>query len=178
MSDNSGEQGNDVGTTIVGGQPARDRRINVTVPAGVERLLYMAALDPELRQQLLQQPEATAERLGVQLQPSERAMLRSNSADQLRASVDALDVSPANLERRGFMQTVAASAAAISAGAALASCGDDDGKAPPRDGQVKVDAKVNPGIDSGGMQPDLPVKVDGAPAPTGIRPDDAGKPHE
>ena len=114
-------------------------------------------------------------------------MVRLAPADQLEAMIDALDVSAGNVQRRSFLQAVAASTAAVTAGAALGGCSDDDDvktdtgttqAGVPAD--VGVDAKINPGLDAGGIQPDVSyldsaVKVDvGAPRPAGIRPDDGG----
>ncbi len=183
----SDKQQSDVGTTIVGGQPPANRRQSVTVPAGVEKLLYLAATDEAARQELLADRDRAAAARGVTLTESEAAMVRLAPADQLEAMIDALDVSAGNVQRRSFLQAVAASAAAVTAGAALGGCSDDDDvktdtgttqAGVPAD--VGVDAKINPGLDAGGIQPDVSyldsaVKVDvGAPRPAGIRPDDGG----
>ena len=196
----SDKQDSDVGTTIVGGQPPRNRRQTVSVPAGVEKLLYLAAMDDAVRRDLLQDRDRAAAACGVELTPSEAAMVRLAPAAQLEAMIDALDVSEGNVLRRDFLQAVAASAAAVTAGAALGGCSDDDDVKTDTgttqagvQADARIDAKVNPGLDAGGIQPDVSyldamagadakvnpgdyaVKVDvGAPKPAGIRPNEAG----
>ncbi len=181
----SEEQRSDVGTTIVGGQPPKDRRMTVSVPAGVEKLLYLAATDDDVRHELLRDRDRAAPGHGVALTTSEAAMIRLAPTAQLSSMIDALDVSATNVQRRGFLKAVAASAAAVTAGAALSGCSDDDDKVKVDskvglDAQAGVDAKVNPGLDSGGIQPDTSyldtaVQVDvGGPKPAGIRPQDVG----
>jgi hypothetical protein len=180
-------------TTIVGGQPPRRRYQRVGVPAGVERALFLAATDGVFREQLLREREAAVKRRGLELTPSEQAMLRLCPADQLESTIDSLDTSPTSLRRRGFMQAVAAGVAALAAGAG---CGDDDVKtdipqaypdagvttdipqAYPDAGvttdipQVYPDAGVTTDIplalDAGGIQPDMPPSMkDGGAAEPG-----------
>ena len=181
----SDKQDSDVGTTIVGGQPPKDRRLSVSVPAGVEKLLYLAATDRTVREELLRHRDRVAPGHGISLTRSEAMMVRLAPAGQLRSMIDALDVSASNVQRRSFLQAVAVSAAAVTAGAALPGCSDDDDKVKVDakvglDAQAGVDAKVNPGLDSGGIQPDISyldgaVHVDvGGPKPAGIRPEEAG----
>jgi hypothetical protein len=110
--------------TIVGGQPPRRRFVRVGVPAGVERALFLAATDSAFREELLRDREAAVKRRGLELTPSEQAMLRLCPADQLESTIDSLDTSPTSLQRRGFMQAVAAGVAALAVGG----CGDDDVK--------------------------------------------------
>lgn len=167
----------------------RERQLSVSIPAGVEKMIYLAATDQAFRGELLQHRDQAAEQRGFTLSSSEAAMLRLAPEQQLSSMINALDVSPANLQRRGFLQTVAASAAVLTAGGALAGCPDDD---QDKDSGLKVDTRVNPGLDAGGIQPDISyldkgapkqeaavkvdaVKVDvGGPKPAGIRPDDGG----
>ena len=181
----SDKQNSDVGTTIVGGQPRKDRRQSVSVPAGVEKLLYLAASSEGVREELLRDRDGAAASHGIALTGSEAMMVRLAPAEQLRSMIDALDVSAANVQRREFLQAVAASAAALTAGASLAGCSDDDDKVKVdattgSDAQAGVDAKINPGLDAGGIQPDISyldtsVQVDvGGPKPAGIRPQEAG----
>jgi len=144
-------------TTIVGGQPPKRKHVTVNVPVGVERALFVAAGDPVFREALLRDRDAAVRERGMILRDSEAALLRAAPAGQLEAFVDSLDVSPANIERRAFMGAVAASAAAMAAGAA--GCSDDD---------VKLDSKV--GFDSAGVRDQMPT--DGVPIKTeGFTPD-------
>jgi hypothetical protein len=135
MGQFSAEVEDGVGTTIVGGQPPRQPRAMVKIAAGVEKLLYLAANDDELRAALLADRATALERCGVSLSDSERAMLISTPAAQLEATINALDIRPQNVERRRFLRAVAASAAAVTVGAAAA-CGDDS------------DSKIDMGTDS------------------------------
>lgn len=84
------------------------------LPRNVELLLKKAAVDPPFRAQLLAQPAATAAAYGLQLSPSESALLAAASAEQLEAAIRALVVPPALHEalRHG---TPAAAAAALEA---------------------------------------------------------------
>ena len=169
-------------TTIVGGQPPRRRFLRVGVPAGVERALFLAATDEAFREELLREREAAVARRGLELSPSELAMLRLAPREQLEATIASLDTTPASVQRRRFMQAVAVGAAALAAGAG---CGDDDVKtdAPeyyPDAGvttdiaqagvttdipQAYPDAGVTTdipvGMDAGGIQPDMPPMNDG-----------------
>lgn len=149
-------------------------RSQVRVPAGVERVLYIAAMDRGFRAELLRDRDAALAARGIRLRESELAMLRLTPAAQLDAAIDGLDTSPENLERRRFIGAVAASAAAI---AAISGCGDDDGKG---DGPVKVEAglDVAAGMDAGrldqGPGDTLPTDGPGGIEMSwGIRPGDA-----
>lgn len=118
-----------VGTTIVGGQPRKTRKVLVDIPVGVERTLLLAATNPEFEQQLLAERDAALEGGAIRLRESERALLRAAPAATLRAMIDSLDLSAENLQRRQFIRAVAAGAVALSAGG----CGDGSGN-PPQDG--------------------------------------------
>lgn len=163
-----------VGTTIVGGQPPGEGRQGILVSAGVERVLFLAAVDPAFCEELVRDRAAAARR-GFKLSESELAVLRLIPAEQLRATIDSLDASPDNLRRRRFLQAVAVGAAAVAAG-----CSDDD---------VKTDAPVSgpdatgiladmpPGPDSAGIDSGPVVDIeapDSGSAVKGIRPDDGG----
>jgi len=184
-------QASDVSTTIVGGQPPKRRMLKVPVSAAVERALYLAAIDPAFREELLRDRDEAARRRGLTLSPSELAMLRLAPAEQLAATIDGLDTSPPSLQRRRFMQAVAVGAAALAAGAG---CGGDeevkaDTRPPAADAGVTADipqvypdagvqadipqyypdagvlADIPVGLDAGGIQPDLPPSGDGDPFP-------------
>lgn len=146
---------------------------------GLERLLYLAAVDEAFRAELLQRREAAAATRNIELRPAEAAMLRSVPEAQLRATIANIDTSRTNLERRGFLRAVAASAVTIAAGEALLGCSDED-QDPPRPDRGP------PGFDSGGIRPDFGPPPDRGPAdgeadtlpapdippaPAGIRPD-------
>jgi hypothetical protein len=175
----------DGGPTIVGGQPPRRRGRSVNVPVGIERVLYLAAEDEVFRKQLLADREAAVRAKGFRLRDSELAMLRTISETQLLASIDALDVTPQNLERRTFMRAVAVSAVTVAAGKALSGCGDDDkpqgpdASADSTPGTDSVAHETAPGFDAGGIRPEdgatdtviHDIDVDQGMAPAGILPD-------
>jgi len=151
--------------TIVGGQPSAARRRSVSVPVGLEKVLYAAAANPTFREDLLRDREAAVKSAGLQLKPSELAMLRVAPESQLVAAIASLDVSESNVKRHSFMGKVAAAAVTIAAGGALGAC----------DPMIDSDG---PAGDSAGIRPDgaiadvSHVDVAGAEAaPAGIRPD-------
>jgi len=165
------------GTTIVGGQPQARRSYSAYVPVGLEKVLYLAASDPLFKEELLKDRTMAAQARGLKLRHSEQAVLQSTPEAQLLAIINSLDVSSDNVGRRGFLRSVAASTAAVAAGANLGACGDDSDK---NDQGVKADVHV--GLDAGGIQPDTSylkdgagfddtVKVDIAPPVDGVQPD-------
>ena len=117
--------------TIVGGQPQRKlvggsigRRAkfaqSVQVPVGLEKVLYLAARDPDLKARLLADRAGTIAELGVTLRPSERAMLEAAPCAAIEAMVDRIN--PGNPRKRKFMSLVAAAATSLAAGTALVGC--------------------------------------------------------
>jgi len=140
----------------------------------MEKLLYLAAMEPEFRGALLagsaDRGEVVAAR-GLEMRPSELSMLRMIPEEQLRANIDGLDTSGANLERRTFLRAVAASAMAASAAGAVSGCSDDDDKPGVDQGVMPKDHGASRGISPDMPAADKKVKVpDQGPAPTGIRP--------
>lgn len=170
------------GTTIVGGQPtgARRRR-RASIPVGIEKVLYLAAVEPEFRRALLSERLDAIEARGLSLRDSERAMLRVAPAAQLEAAIDGLDVSAHNVGRRRFMRQVAAAAVTLAAGEALSGCGEVQG---PSTGDAQEHDAEQHYMDAGGARPDVPEddvpEADVAPldreafpeaSPAGISPD-------
>jgi hypothetical protein len=147
-----------IATTIVGGQPpGRGRAPLGEVPLGMEQVLYLAAVDPGFREDLLADAGAAVEDRGLPLRASERAMLSAIPPAQLDAAVAAIDTSADNVQRRSFMKLVAAGAMTIAAAEATAGCTE--------------------GADTGIRPYDLArpeVAPEAGPAPTGIRPDVPG----
>lgn len=159
-----------VGTTIVGGQPPGGGRKLARVPVGMERVLYAAAVDAVFRGALMADRQQAVQSRGFALTPSEQAMLKAIPEAQLAASIDGMDTSAENVERRSFLQVVAASAVTVAAGEVVAGCSDDDDK----DAGKKVDMGPDTGPATDGIRPDL--GPDTGPAVQGIRPglDSAG----
>lgn len=159
-----------------GGQPPQ--RPARSVPVGMERVFYAAAVDPVFLDELLADRVEAAQSRGFALTDSELAMLRVVPEVQLRTMVAGMDTSPENLERRSFMQLVAAGAVTMAAGEVVAGCSDDDdvsrdmapaseGIRPDmgiRDGIVPdrpATQGIRPGPDSAGILPDMPSGVKG-----------------
>lgn len=95
------------------------------IPVGVEQVLILAAREPAFQRALLRDRQEALQDRGLVLEPSEQAMLAAVPAQQLQAAVASVDVSPENVERRGFLRVVAAGAMTVAAAEALAACGDD-----------------------------------------------------
>ncbi len=152
----------------------QDKR-TVDVPVGIERVLFMAAAEPEFRRRLLEDRQGAVAERGLKMRPFELAMLAAVPEEQLLRNIAGIDTSRHNLERRSFLRAVAASAAALAATGA-AGCGDGDKE------QVSVDMDIGPG-DRGarpdmGVRPDmdggldvLPVKEQGVMKDAGVMPD-------
>jgi hypothetical protein len=127
--------------TIVGGQPPKRRHRyegKISVPVGLEKLLYLAADDPSFRRRLLDDWRLTVEAAGVSLRPSERAILETGDRDMLARMIDG--IVPANPKRRKFMGLVAAAVTSLAAG--TAGCIDTDST------NYGVDAGVGPDLDA------------------------------
>src|SRR5512137_527504 len=94
----------DIAHSIVGDQPPRPLvggtvgkhakfSQKVAVPVGLEKVLYLAARDPDLKEMLLADRVAAIVGLGVALRPSERAMLEAAPRAALEAMIDKIDAS-------------------------------------------------------------------------------------
>ena len=151
----------------------RSEQKAVEIPVRLEKVLYAAAADERFREELLAGPEEAAKRRGLRLGASELAMLRAIPREQLRATIEGMDVSPSNLERRRFMRAVAVGAASIAAAEALAGCSDDD--APKPDAGKPDTGTPDAGNPDAGTPDTLPSDmITDFPAVTGIMPDMPG----
>jgi len=88
----------------------------------VERIVYLAAIDAEFHRELLADRLAAVQERRIRLSASELSMLKVIPAARLRAAIEGVDVSEANLRRRSFLRAVAVSAAAISVGRPVGGC--------------------------------------------------------
>ena len=138
-----------VRTTIVGGQPKVRTKASGAVPQGLEALLSRAAGDERFRKRLMADRPVAAEGSGIELNPSEAALLASVTNAQLEQLIAQ---APPAQPRRGFIGTAAASLGAVISSAALGGCPPDD-----------------PGPATRGVRPDVPE--DPGPATKGVRPD-------
>ncbi len=139
---------NTPGLTIVGGQPRKGKRAGtMSVPVGLEKLLFIAARDDGFKQKLLSDRGAAITEAGVRLRPSEEATLNAIPNAALVTMVEGIN--PANPRRRKFMGLVAAAATSLAAGTAAVSCDVDDNSTQTRgiDPGTDVDGDYDAGPD-------------------------------
>jgi subtilisin-like proprotein convertase family protein len=86
------------------------------IPVGMERVLVLAASDPEFRRALLADPERCLQDRGYRLRPTELRMLRAVPPGALQATIDRIDTSPDNVGRRALLGTMAAGLATLGLG--------------------------------------------------------------
>ncbi len=120
-----------VRTTIVGGRPPGSGKPVGPVPRGLEVLIKKATVDFEFRRLLLEDREAAAAAIGLNLDPVERAMLGQIPASQLETVIAQTTVPDS--QRRAFLGQAAAVMLGVLAGTALTGCGDSlsKGNRPP-----------------------------------------------
>ena len=169
--------------TIVGGQPQR-RLVGgsigkrekfaqkVSVPVGLEKVLYLAARDPELREKLLSDRTGTIAALGVELRSSERAMLEAAPRAALEAMIGRIDAS--NPRKRRFMTLVAAAATTLAAGTAAMSCDGQDAVMAGGANDVDTDTDADAGADASAVDTDTDTYAGGG-ALTDLDPEDLEK---
>jgi hypothetical protein len=158
------EESEAVRTTIVGGRPPGSGKPVGDIPRGIEVLVKKASIDPEFRQRLLDQREAAAASIGLQLDPAEALMLRAAAPNQLEAIIAQTTVPTEH--RRAFLGTAAAvMLAAI--GVATPGCGPTvQGIRPAEPPQPEGEEETAPGEPVEG-EPQEP-----GPATSGVRPED------
>ena len=130
-------------TTIVGGRPPGAGAPVGGMPRGVEVLLKKAAVDEAFRAVLLDQRDAAAREIGLELAAAEQAMLRAAPRAQLEAIVAATRVAPA--QRSLFMGPAAAVMLVALGSGGLAGC-----KAHPYEA---MPAGIDPALDNGEREP-------------------------
>jgi hypothetical protein len=164
-----------VRTTIVGGRPPGSGQAVGRIPRGIEVLVKKASIDPEFKVILLERRAEAAARIGLELEPSEAAMLAAVPAGQLEAIIARTEVAPEH--RRAFLgQAAAVMLAAV--GVVTTGCPVVTGSAPdrpPTEG-IRPDRPPEKGIrpdrpPTKGVQPDQPPPPEKPLAPTGSRPD-------
>ena len=132
---------------------------------GMEKVLVAAAADTSFREALLLGDRAEAVRaLGLELSPSEQAMLGAIPREQLRAAIAAMDISPDNMARRSFLRNVAASAAVVVTVDGVAGCSDDSDKPPKPDLPTATGIRPDlpmPGLRDAGVPGDKTTPADG-----------------
>lgn len=123
------------------------------LPVGIERVLCVAAADEAFRSRLLEDPRRAVADHGLRLRDSELALLCAIPRPQLEGAVDAVDLSPDNVRRRGFLRAVAATAAGVAAADVLVACEDTDTPAGIR--PLDDAAGIRPSYDATGIRPDM-----------------------
>lgn len=134
-------------TTIVGGRPPEEGASLPPVPTGIQRLLYLAAMDEPFRRVLCERRAGAAVAAGVELTASEAAILGAVTDAQLEAMI--ASIPPPPVERRSFLRETAASAVLALGGAALS------GACVTRGATAEVPAQ-KPGLPNAGATPDPP----------------------
>ena len=102
-------------TTIVGGRPPEAQQPSHPVPTGLQTLLRMASVDSAFMGELLQLRSKIGEPSGIELSPSERAILDAAPEDQIAQMVEMLPAPPSG--RRNFLRQAAAGVVLLLGGA-------------------------------------------------------------
>ncbi|MCK9458112.1 MAG: hypothetical protein M0R80_00350 [Proteobacteria bacterium] len=161
------------GHPLVGGSIGRRGKFaqTVRVPVGLEKLLYLAARDPDLRERLLADRAGTIATLGVALRPSEKAMLEAAPRAALEAMIGRIDAS--NPRKRKFMTLVAAAATTLAAGTAAMSCDGQDAvmAGGANDIDTDIDTDADAGQDASAVDTDTDTYAGGG-ALTDLDPED------
>lgn len=148
------EEGNEfVRRTIVGGRPLKRKKIKINIPAGIEKVLYRAAIDIDFQKTLFEDRMRAVESQGMKLSDSESMILKSVPDDTLRLMISRIQ--PKKHGKRRFMKAVAAAVVTLATGTAGVACDDDS--PPPSD----VTDEVYPDIvgDTSDIPPDIPLDI-------------------
>lgn len=114
MVENSGDFVDD-------GMSSASSRGTGSIPRGIEVLVKKASVDREFREALMERRADVAGDIGLELEPSEIAMLSTIPGDQLAAIIDRTDVAPDS--RRAFLGKVA-SVMLAAVGTTILGCSD------------------------------------------------------
>jgi hypothetical protein len=163
-----------VSKTIVGGRPRRRKSYAVNIPAGIEKILYLASTDRAFKARLLEDRSGAIEGRRISLTATESAVLGSVSNETLGNMID--QIRPRMHGKRRFMRAVAVAAVTLATGTAGVAC-EDEGPAP---GDVVTETEET--FDTVGdtsdtppdpyeVQPDLPMDVTETFPDAGVEPD-------
>lgn len=97
--------------TIVGGRPPRNRNPSSGFPLGIEVLLKKASVDREFRKALVEKRSAAAAEIGLDLSPSEAAVLDTVPRSHIEKIIDRTTIPDEH--RRVFLGKVAAAMLAL-----------------------------------------------------------------
>ncbi len=168
------------GHTIVGGRPAGTRTTGAGIPRGLEALMMKAAVDSAFLERLVGERAALADAIGLALDPTERTMLDTVPAGQLR---EMARLTPVPEPQRSLL--VGGSAAALVALVTQLTFAPVAGRAEPPAGAQAAHHLPNAGVlppyddptvipTTEGTRPDSPHAM----PPGGARPDVPDLPDE
>lgn len=110
-------------TTIVGGQPAGNERDAPPIPVALEHILGLAAVSPSFAKELRQRRASALNATGLELTPSERAILGAVPDETLSQMISRMDRRLPEPDRRTFLEHAALAMAALVGGGVLGSSG-------------------------------------------------------
>lgn len=113
-----------VDKTIVGGRPRIRKTYRMNIPAGIEKILYVASIDRAFRSRLLGDRAGTLAGSRIRLTPSESAVLATVSDETLATMID--QIRPKMHGKRRFMRAVAVAAVTLATGTAGVACEDEN----------------------------------------------------
>lgn len=144
-------------TTIVGGRPPEEGAKLPPVPTGIQRLLRLASINEDFRQQLVEKRGEVAVAAEVGLTASEAAVLAAIPAQQLEEMAQKMP--PPAAPRREFLRQTAATAVVLLGGAALGEALTGC-RTKPKEPETEVDVPDRPDAremeTEGGAAPDEP----------------------
>jgi len=160
-----------VSKTIVGGRPRRRKTYRMNIPAGIEKILYVASIDAAFRAKLMEDRAGAIASRRIRLTPSESAVLESVPAATLGTMID--QIRPRMHGRRRFMRAVAVAAVTLATGTAAVACEEETVKGVTADVPEEtqdVQAETED-VAVTGIMPDVPVETDDDMADRGAMPD-------
>ncbi len=130
------------------GKPLKQPRAKISIPVGVEKVLYKAAIDPAFRGRLLEDRMKAIESEDMKLRPSEMMVMRNVKGSALRKMIER--IRPQQHGGKRIMKAVATAVLTLATGTAGVAC--DDGETGSKDAvdYDRDDMMV------GGAMPDIP----------------------
>ncbi len=162
-----GKSNNSPRLTIVGGRPPERKTKLPPIPVGLQNLLRLASVDGDFCEALVSRRDEMAGVADIELTFSERAMLRSISAEQIRSMAGRLPEPAVN--RRSFLRESARAAVLLLGGAALVGCTEKSKKGMGEDRPNR--AKRREFEAEGGAAPRLPEEKPEEDKPEKDKPD-------
>lgn len=115
-----------VSTTIVGGQP-KTRTQRVSIPVGIEQLMYLAATNSLFKKRYLDDPVAAANEVNIRLTPIEQEMLKRQDPNLLKSMVERFNPEVSKRGRpSGITAAIALTLATSTASVTASSCTESE----------------------------------------------------